>query len=188
MLHSSRVVTRTVRKKRRARAATTLQANIDTAAVAQGNNQPATRPHASRDTRRTCDPPKPPETGTPSDPCPNQDRTHIVHWRNAARLCLASRAYSHPPGGGLRLIVPWPSGMRAVGLGLAPDLPLLERMRAAARGVEGRDVDGSEGGDGVVGELAATEPAGVTGFMRRPLRMPGAGRGDCARGDAARGD
>lgn len=98
------------------------------------------------------------------------------------------RVYSQPPGGGLRLIVPWPSGMRAVGLGLAADLPLFERSRAAARGVDGRDVAGSDVGEVVVGDVAATEAEGVTGFMRRPLRAEGAGSGDWARGDCARGD
>lgn len=118
---------------------------------------------------------------------PKPDQTHVVHRRNAFPVYVPQapvrRNYSQPLGGGLRLMVPCPSGMRAVGLGLAADLPLLERMRAAARGVEGRDVAGSDGGEVVVGEVAATEPAGVTGFMRRPLRTPGAGRGDWARGD-----
>lgn len=78
-------------------------------------------------------------------------------------------------------MVPCPIGMRAVGLGLAADLPLLERSSAAARGVDGRDNDdvaGSDVGEVAVGEVAATEAEGVTGFMRRPLRMLGPGRGD----------
>lgn len=84
-------------------------------------------------------------------------------------------------------MVPFPSGMRAVGLGLVADLPLFERTRATARGVDGRDVAGSDVGEVMVGEVAATEAEGVTGFMRRPLRPLAAGSGDCARGDSARG-
>ena len=77
--------------------------------------------------------------------------------------------------------------MRAVGLGLAADLPLFD-LSSAAWGVDGRDVAGSDVGEVIVGEVAATEAEGVTGFMRRPLRAEGAGSGDWARGDWARGD
>lgn len=85
--------------------------------------------------------------------------------------------------------MPCPSGIRAVGDGEAADLPLLERTSETARdwtGVAGADA-GSDGGDVVVGELAVTEDAGVTGFMRRPLRTAGRGCGDAARDTGAGG-
>ncbi len=80
-------------------------------------------------------------------------------------------------------MVPWPSGMRAVGDGDAVR-PLLERTRVTAsgwRGVGGAVLAGSEVGDVVVvGEVAATEAAGVTGFIRSPLSTVGAESGEAA--------
>ena len=80
-------------------------------------------------------------------------------------------------------MVPCPSGILAVGDGEAVDLPLLERTSetpSGCTGVAGADVVGSEVRAVVVGEVAATDAAGVTGFMRSPLSTAGAGSGDGA--------
>lgn len=65
-----------------------------------------------------------------------------------------------------------------MGLGLAV-LPLLLLTSVTARGWIGVDgaVDRSDVGDVVVGDVAATEVAGVTGFIRSPLMTAGGGRG-----------
>lgn len=87
-------------------------------------------------------------------------------------------------------MVPWPSGILAVGDGDAADLPLLERTSEAASegtGVAGAEVGGSDVGDVVVGDVAATDPAGVTGFMRSPLSRAGAASGDSTRDTGAGG-
>jgi len=81
-----------------------------------------------------------------------------------------------PLGGGLRCMVPEPSGIRAVGDGaLLP--PLCVRVRGLAD-------EGVLGCDAVVGE--PTEVTGVTGFMRSPLIQAGGGTAGCE-GGAERG-
>jgi hypothetical protein len=72
-------------------------------------------------------------------------------------------------------MVPCPSGILAVGDGEAVDLPLFDRTRETSAGI---GVVGADVGDVVVGELDATDAAGVTGFMRNPLIATGAGSGD----------
>ena len=87
-------------------------------------------------------------------------------------------------------MVPCPSGILAVGDGEAADLPLFERTRvteSGCTGVGGADVVGSDEDKVVIGEVAATDAAGVTGFMRSPLMTAGAGSGDCTRDADASG-
>lgn len=74
---------------------------------------------------------------------------------------IQPEAQIQPFGGGLRDMVPAPSGIRAEGDGAAR--PLLDRASVTEAGVPGTDV---------VGE--PTEPTGVTGFMRNPLMMAAA--------------
>lgn len=87
-------------------------------------------------------------------------------------------------GGGLRDIVPCPSGILAVGDGDLADLLLFERTSETASGctgVAGTDAIDSAVGDVMVGDVAAIDATGVTGFIRSPLIPTGTGSGDWAR-------
>lgn len=78
-------------------------------------------------------------------------------------------------------MVPCPSGILAVGDGDLADLPLFERTSETASdcaGVAGTDAIDSDVGDVMVGEVAAIDATGVTGFIRSPLIPAGTESGD----------
>jgi hypothetical protein len=79
--------------------------------------------------------------------------------------------HNQPCGGGVREIVPAPSGIRAVGDGDAAERPLLERTTVSWTGVGG------------AGETGREDAIGDTGFICSPLKTEGCKR--TGWGDAA---